>query len=578
MSFGAWARPPRLTRLGLGPKAIIMSGVLILANALLVGGAAYWSLERDFNRRAEHDININLRTLSLALAESFRDVKVTLRDGVVERIEVPQMPEFRDHAIVDRATAYVGGNATLFVRDEATQQFVRRTTNVKKENGDRAVGTQLAPDSPAQAALRRGVAYKGPTLLFGRRFFTAYQPIFNPAGGVIGIAYVGIATEELDGMLSQAVHAMAAAGAVTALVLMVVTMLIVRRVTRPLKAVTASLTAIAEGRTDIETRYSGRHDEIGALAKTVEVFGNNGIERRRLEQARIEAEQQAARQREVDRKRFVDQFQAHIGGIVDRVLGASAEFAGVATELSAAAHATAEMSGQCADASRRASENVHAAAAASSQLSRSIVDIGQRVDESRGVASEAVDQAAATNARMADLASAGDQIGEVVKLITSIAEQTNLLALNATIEAARAGEAGRGFAVVAQEVKSLAGQTAKATGEISEHIANMQRATGESVGAIRTISQTIERISAITSAIAAAVEQQGVATRHIVSAVDAAAGGTLAAASTSENVAKAAGGTGAASAQMLSSARDLSEQSTRLKAEIGRFLESVRAA
>jgi len=578
MTRRAWTMPLRLVRLGLGPKAIFTSGVLILVNALLVGGAAYWSLQRDFDRRAEHDIDINLRTLSLAFAENFADAKVAVRDGVVERIVIPRMPEFKDHAIVDRAVSYVGGNATLFVHDEASRQFVRRTTNVKKENGDRAVGTQLAPDSPAQPALRRGEAYKGPTMLFGRRFFTAYQPIFNPAGSVIGIAYVGIATEELDAMLWQAVRAMAVAAALTALLLMALTTLIVGRVTRPLKSVTASLTALAEGRTDIETRYSDRHDEIGALAKTIEVFRDNRIQRRQLEADRVRGEQEAAQQRKADLCRFVDGFQATVGGIVDHVLSSAGEFADVATQLSAAARATAEMSEQSADASRRASENVHSAASASGELSQSIVEIGQRVHESSAIAAEAVDQATATNARMADLASAGDRIGEVVKLITSIAEQTNLLALNATIEAARAGEAGRGFAVVAQEVKSLAGQTAKATSEISGHIANMQRATGESVGAIRLIGQTIERISAITSSIASAVEEQGVATRSIASAVDAAAGGTLAAASTSGNVARAAGDTGAASAQMLSSARDLSEQSARLKAEIGKFLDSVRAA
>jgi methyl-accepting chemotaxis protein len=194
---------------------------------------------------------------------------------------------------VDRATSYVGGTATLFVYDDASQQFVRRTTNVKKENGDRAVGTQLAADHPAQAVLRRGEAYKGPAMLFGRHFYTAYQPVFGAGGKVIGIVYVGIPTAQLDSMLWQALWAMAIAAAVAALLVLGMTMLMVRRVTKPLRAVTESLTVLAEGRTDVEVQHIDRHDEIGAIARTVGVFKDNRIERRQLEAERISAEKLA---------------------------------------------------------------------------------------------------------------------------------------------------------------------------------------------------------------------------------------------------------------------------------------------
>jgi methyl-accepting chemotaxis protein len=236
------------------------------------------------------------------------------------------------------------------------------------------------------------------------------------------------------------------------------------------------------------------------------------------------------------------------------------------------------MSGQSANASRQASEHVRNAAAASNELSQSIVEISRRVQESNGVAADAVKQANATDERMAELSAAGDRIGDVVKLITSIAEQTNLLALNATIEAARAGDAGRGFAVVAQEVKTLAGQTAKATDEISAHIVNMQRATGESVNAIKAIGLTIERISEITTSISSAVEQQGTATQSIAQGVQAAASGTLDVADNIERVAKGASDTGATSGQMLRSAQALSDVSIHLKDEVEKFLDSVRAA
>jgi methyl-accepting chemotaxis protein len=140
-----------LLRLNLGPKAVLSAALLIAVNTVLVVGAGYWSLTRDFDTRANRDIDVNLRTLSLAFGEIFPGAKITIREGVVDRIEIPQMPEFSDHKIVDRATSYVGGTATLFVYDDASQQFVRRTTNVKKENGDRAVGTELAVDRKLEA-------------------------------------------------------------------------------------------------------------------------------------------------------------------------------------------------------------------------------------------------------------------------------------------------------------------------------------------------------------------------------------------------------------------------------------------
>jgi methyl-accepting chemotaxis protein len=578
MPFGLKAGSFALLRLNLGPKAVLCAVLLIVVNTALVAGAAYWSLSGDFDNRAERDIDVNLRTLSLAFGETFPDAKIAIRDGIVNRIEIPKMPEFSDHMIVDRATSYVGGTATLFVYDDASQQFVRRTTNLKKENGDRAVGTQLAADHPAQSVLRHGEAYKGPAVLFGRRFYTAYQPVFGASGKVIGIVYVGIPTAQLDGMLSQALWAMAIAAAVAALFVLGMTMAIVRQVTRPLRRVTETLTLLAEGKTDVEVMHADRHDEIGAIARTVGTFKKNRLERSQLEAARVNDEKLAMNRRKAELNQFVEDFRTKIGGIIERVLNSSGQFEKDAQQLSVIAHSTAEMSGQSANASRHASEHVRTAATASNELSQSIVEISRRVQESNGVSSDAVKEAGATDERMTELSAAGDRIGEVVKLITSIAEQTNLLALNATIEAARAGDAGRGFAVVAQEVKNLAGQTAKATDEISAHIVNMQRATGESVRAIKAIGHTIERISGITSSISSAVEQQGAATQNIAEGVQAAANGTLEVADKIEHVARNARETGATSGLMLKSAKELSEVSGHLEKEVEKFLDSVRAA
>ena len=256
-------------------------------------------------------------------------------------------------------------------------------------------------------------------------------------------------------------------------------------------------------------------DEIGEIARTVAVFKSNAAERKRLREQQAADAAAANDRRKAELKSFVDEFQTSVGGMIDKVMNSSGDLERVAHQLTETARATADLSGLSAGASEKASEHVRAAAAASDELSSSISEISRRVQESNGIAAEAVKQAAATDQRITELSEAGARIGDVVKLITTIAEQTNLLALNATIEAARAGDAGRGFAVVAQEVKSLAGQTAKATEEISSQIANMQLATQESVGAIKAIGETIERISGIANSISAAVEQQRGATQNI---------------------------------------------------------------
>jgi methyl-accepting chemotaxis protein len=363
-----------------------------------------------------------------------------------------------------------------------------------------------------------------------------------------------------------------------ALVGLVIAFFIARSITSPLSGLTSSMQKLAGGNFDVIVPGLDRKDELGEMASTVEVFKKNGLEVERLKAEQQVTELRTAQQRKADMIKLADDFENAVGEIVETVSSASTELEASASTLTSTAERAQELTTMVASASEEASTNVQSVASATEELTSSVNEISRQVQESARMANEAVNQAHKTNDRVSELSKAAARIGDVVELINTIAGQTNLLALNATIEAARAGEAGRGFAVVASEVKALAEQTAKATGEIGQQIAGIQAATQESVGAIKEISGTIERLSEISSTIAAAVEEQGAATQEISRNVQQAAQGTQQVSSNIIDVQRGSSETGSASSQVLSAAQSLSGDSNRLKLEVGKFLNSVRAA
>jgi methyl-accepting chemotaxis protein len=508
----------------------------------------------------------------------------------VEAIEInfkKQVQEWKDTLLRGKKPEALEKHWTAFQQREAEVRGVAETLSRSIADAEAAqlVAQFLAAHKSMGDAYRRGL-----------QEFKDHD--FDSAAGDKAVAGIDRAPTELLGKAKQRLLALAQSAAVdakaeahrttwiTILLLSLATaagattfmVAVQRSISVPLTTVVHGLTELAAGNTAAQGNGSRRSDEIGKVADAVQLLRAKMIEADRLRAEQSEVEQRLSRQRQADMNKLADSFAATVGEIVETVSSASGELEVSATTLTASAERAQARTTMVAAASEEASTNVKSVASATEKMASSINEVSRQVQESARMANEAVGQARNTTDRVSELSKAAARIGDVVDLINTIAGQTNLLALNATIEAARAGEAGRGFAVVASEVKALAEQTAKATGEIGEQISGIQSATQQSVGAIRDISSTIEKLSAVSSAIAAAVAEQGEATREISHNVEEAAQGTEQVSSNITDVQRGASETGSASSQVLSAAQTLSADSNRLRREVAKFLATIRAA
>ena len=504
---------------GFGRLSVVqkITGITLVALLLMLGavlGVSQWVLQSELGHQAQHRQQSAMRVAWHVLEGV--GTRYRMEGDVLYAGDTPLNGNF---AVVDTVTRLMGGTATIFAGD------TRVATNVKKADGSRAVGTKLAAGPVYDAVLKQGVPYRGEAVILGESYFTAYDPIKDPSGKVVGVLYTGLSQADSAILVNRMMMSLAIAGGGVLLVTGLITFMILRVNLRAITAMAAATRRLADGELEVEIAGRARHDEVGQMAGALEVFREK-LKQSRDMQAAQESLAAASKEAVLNAVRGMartvehetDEALASVASRTDMMTGGVGHLEGLVQSMQSNATTVAA-------AAEQALANAETVATAAEQLSASIGEIASQAATSTQIAREAGGLSEQAAGLVEDLDVAANGIGEVVKLISDIAGQTNLLALNASIEAARAGEMGKGFAVVANEVKSLANETQRSVSQITDQIDTMQTMSHRMVEAMSTIRTTITKVDEAAATIAAAVEQQNATTRDISRNVQEVAGG-----------------------------------------------------